>query len=74
MPNAGVDPLPAAAHILLALQEINARELPIGERVVLTVGTFSGGTADNVIADTAELGGTLRTFDEDTRAFVNAEN
>lgn len=70
MPNAGVDPLPAAAHILLALQEINARELPMGERVVLTVGTFSGGTADNVIADTAELGGTMRTFDEDTRTFV----
>ena len=42
----------------------------MGERVVLTVGTFSGGTADNVIADTAELGGTMRTFDEDTRTFV----
>lgn len=70
MPNTGVDPLPVAAHILLALQEINARELAMGEKAVLTIGTVNGGTADNAIADTAVMGGTLRTFDEDTRAFI----
>lgn len=70
MPNAGVDPLNAAAHILIALQEIHARELAMGERVVLTIGTMNGGTAANVIPDMVVMGGSLRTFDEDTRDFV----
>jgi hippurate hydrolase len=70
MPNTGVDPLTAAAHILTALQEINARELAMGERAVLTVGTMHAGTAANVIPDTAVMGGSIRTFDEETRAFI----
>ena len=70
MPNKGVDPLTAAAHILLALEQINARELAMGERAVLTVGTLHAGTAPNAIADSAVMGGTLRTFDEQTRTFV----
>ena len=69
-PQNGIDALTAASHILLALQEIHARELAPNEEAVLTVGTFRGGTASNVIADSAELGGTIRTFDEKTRAFL----
>lgn len=49
MPNTGVDPITAGAHILLNLQEIQARELALGERAVLTVGTFHAGTAANAI-------------------------
>lgn len=70
MPNTGVDPLTAAAHILIALQEINARELALGEKAVLTVGTMNGGVAANVIPDTVEMGGSIRTFDEETRSFI----
>ena len=70
MPNTGVDPLTAAAHILIALQEIHARELAMGERAVLTVGTMNAGTAANVIPDTVTMGGSLRTFDEETRRFI----
>lgn len=70
MPNAGIDPLNAAAHIVIALQELSARELAVSDRAVLTIGTFHAGTASNVIPDTAELGGTLRTFDEDVRAYL----
>lgn len=66
----GVDALTAASHILLALQELHARELPASEEAVLTIGTFQGGTASNVIADSAELGGTIRTYDEKTRSFL----
>ena len=68
MPNMGVDPLTAAAHILIALQEIHARELAMSDRAVLTVGTFHAGNAANAIPDTALMGGSLRTFDEDVRA------
>ena len=67
MPNTGVDPLTAAAHILISLQEIHARELAMGEKAVLTFGTMNAGTASNVIPDTVTMGGTLRTFDEESR-------
>ena len=70
MPNTGVDPITAAAHILLAFQEINARELAMGERAVLTIGTINGGTAANAIPDSVVLGGSIRTFDEETRSFI----
>ena len=70
MPDAGVDPLTAAAHILLALQEINARELAMDDRAVLTVGSLHGGTAANAIPDSAVMGGSIRTFDEEIRARI----
>ena len=70
MPNTGIDPLNAAAHILIALQEIQTRELPMGERAVLTIGTMNAGTAPNVIPDVVVMGGSLRTFDGETRAFI----
>lgn len=70
MPNMGVDPLNAAAHILIALQEIHARELAMGDRAVLTVGTMNAGTAANAIPDMAVMGGSIRTFDEEARSFI----
>jgi hippurate hydrolase len=70
MPNTGVDPLSAAAHILIALQEIHARELAMDDRAVLTIGTLHAGTAANVIPDTVTMGGSIRTFDEETRQML----
>ena len=69
-PQSGVDPITAAAHILIALQEIHARELAAVEEAVLTIGTFHGGNAENVIADSVTMGGTIRTYDETTRAYL----
>lgn len=70
MPNTGVDPITIASHIVINLQEINARELAIGDRAVLTIGKISAGTASNAIPDEAILGGSLRTYDEETRGFI----
>lgn len=70
MPNTGIDPVPVAAQIILGLQTIQTRELPIGERAVLTIGTINGGTAPNVIPDTITMTGSMRTFDEEMRAFI----
>lgn len=70
MPNNGVDPITAAAHIITALQEIQARELGLDEGAVLTIGTIQAGNAANVIPDTAQMGGTIRTYDESTRSFL----
>lgn len=70
MPNTGVDPLNAAAHILIALQEIHARELAMNDKAVLTIGTMHAGNAANAIPDTVIMGGSIRTFDEETRTFI----
>ena len=69
-PQNGIDPLTAAAHILIALQEIHARELSASDEAVLTIGTFHAGEAGNVIPDTAAMGGTIRTYDEKTRTYL----
>lgn len=70
MPHKGVDALSIAAHIVIGLQEISAREIPTGEAFALTVGALRAGNAGNVIADVAEIKGTMRCFDEDLRVCV----
>ena len=69
-PHLGVDSITVAAHILLGLQEISARELGVSDDALLTIGLFHGGTAGNVIADTAVMQGTMRTFDDNTREMM----
>ncbi len=66
-PHLGIDSLSVAAHILLGLQEISARELGVADEALLTIGELHGGTAGNVIADTAVMQGTLRAFDDKIR-------
>lgn len=67
MPNLGIDPISVAAHIILALQEIHARELAPADDAILTIGSIRAGEAGNAIPDTAELHGTLRAYDEEVR-------
>ena len=69
-PQQGVDSLTIGAHILIALQEINARELGVSDEATLTIGKMNGGTTGNVIADKTVLEGTLRAYDEDVREHI----
>ena len=62
-PHTGVDPIVVGSHIVAALQTVVSREVPPLAPVVVTVGTFQGGTAFNVIPSHAELSGTVRTTD-----------
>lgn len=66
-PQQGIDALTIASRILLGLQEISARELGVSDEALLTIGSFHGGTAGNVIADTAVLQGTMRAYDDKIR-------
>ena len=68
-PHNGIDALLTAAHAVLGLENIPAREIAAGS-AVLTVGKLQAGDAGNAVADKAVFSGTLRSFDEDTRAFV----
>ncbi len=62
-----IDPITAAAHIHIALQEINSRELKPGDFGVLTTGRFEAGAASNVIPDVAQMWGTIRTTDPENK-------
>lgn len=66
-PHEAIDPITAAAHIHIALQEINSRELEGNQFGVFTTGRFEAGTASNVIPDTAEMWGTIRTTDPENK-------
>lgn len=62
MPHQTVDSIIVASQIVNALQTIVARNVDPIDSAVVTVGEFHAGTAHNVIADTAQLSGTVRYF------------
>lgn len=67
-PEQGVNALTVAARVALALEGLTAREFGLSQPAVLTVGRLQAGAAANVIADRATMEGTLRAYDEKTRA------
>jgi amidohydrolase len=71
-PHTAIDAIPAAAAIVLALQNVVAREVDPLASAVVTVGTIAGGYRNNVIADMVELSGTLRAHDARVRDELEA--
>lgn len=66
MPDSCVDPITAAAHIHIGLQEILAREISPMSELVITCGAFNAGDAGNAIPQSATMQGTIRVFDKKT--------
>ena len=69
-PEKGFDPVNMAAHVVLALQTINAREFNACVPVVVTIGSIHGGNQYNVIPDEVVIEGTIRTLSEEVRQKV----
>jgi len=67
MPHSSVDPIVAAAQLVIMLQTIASREIAPKDPVVVTVGSVHAGTTFNVIPDNAELRGTVRALDPAVR-------
>ena len=67
MPHLSADAIVIAAHVVTALQTVVSREVDPVEPAVLTVGEIGAGTAFNIIPETARLGGTVRTLNEELR-------
>ncbi len=64
----GVDPIVIAAQVVLGLQTVISRGVDLTqEPAVLTIGTIKGGVRENIIPDSVEMRGTIRTFDEAMR-------
>ena len=64
----GIDALETGARAVTALLALPRELLP--ERSVVTVGTFSAGTAENILAETAEMKGMFRTLGPDSRDYL----
>ena len=66
-PEKGVDPVNIAAHIVISLQEVLAREIAAVKPAVLTIGHIEGGFTYNVIPSEVLIEGTIRALEEDVR-------
>ncbi|RKD22987.1 peptidase M20 [Ammoniphilus oxalaticus] len=69
-PHVTVDPIVVGSQLVLNLQQIVSRRVDPLKPAVLTVGSFVSGNAFNVIPGTAQLRGTIRSFDDDVRALM----
>ena len=68
LPHETIDAVLVGSQVVVALQSIVSRNVSPLESAVVSVGTFQAGTAQNVIADSARLTGTVRAFDVDACA------
>ncbi|WIM38950.1 M20 family metallopeptidase [Paenibacillus sp. PK4536] len=70
IPHVTVDSVLTGAQLVVQLQSIVSRNVNPLQPAVLTIGTINSGTAKNIIAETCRITGTVRTFDEETRAVI----
>ncbi len=72
MPWKGVDPIVAAAQVVVGLQTIVSRQVDItAAPAVVSIGRIQGGNRSNIIPEQVELEGTIRAFDEAARADIH---
>ncbi len=69
-PETTIDPVVMAAAAVMRLQTVVSREIAPQDTAVVTVGTMHAGTKNNIIAPSATLGISVRSFDETVRARV----
>lgn len=68
----GIDPIVASAHIITALQTITSRSLELTKAAaVITIGKITGGVRSNIIPETVEMVGTIRTLDANMQKLVH---
>ena len=68
----GVDPVVVSSQIVMALQTIASRQVDVTlAPSIISVGRISGGIRYNVIPDSVEMEGTIRTFDADMRQYIH---
>lgn len=72
-PWAGIDPVVVAAQIVLGLQTVVSRQVNVTlAPSIISVGRIQGGIRNNVIPDSVELEGTIRSFDQTMREQIHA--
>ena len=68
----GIDPIVVASQIVLGLQTVASRQVDVTQAPsIVTVGRIAGGVRNNVIPDSVEMEGTIRTFDAKMREQIH---
>ncbi|MGL5329111.1 MAG: M20 metallopeptidase family protein [Peptostreptococcaceae bacterium] len=67
MPDQTIDPIAVGVHIHQALQTLISRESSPSDTAVLTIGTFKSGDSFNIIPESAELTGSMRSYSKENR-------
>ncbi len=71
LPEQTIDPLMTGVQIVNALQTITSRNVGLLDSALISVCSFQAGNAFNIIPDSAELSGTIRTYDPDIQDLVH---
>src|SRR5690606_1634090 len=66
-PHQTIDSVVVAAHVITALQTIVSRSVPPSEAAVISIGKLTAGYRSNVIAESASLSGTIRSYSDASR-------
>ena len=72
-PHTGIDPVPIAAQVIMALQTIPSRQIDAQKPTVVTVGIVQGGNRFNIVADEVSLTGTVRSLDTEGPSVVKGK-
>jgi len=72
-PHLTIDPLVVGCQLVLNLQQIVSRQVNPLEAAVLSVGSIHSGLAANVIPDSCRINGTVRTFNQELRTFIERQ-
>jgi len=67
-PHLALDPITVAAEFVLAIQTAVTRRIDVFDPAVVTIARISGGTTNNIIPDSVEIEGTIRSVSDSTRA------
>lgn len=70
MPEETIDPIACMVDIVQAINRIKSREVSSSERSIISVCRVDSGFNQNIIPSTAEIEGTVRTFNDDLREFI----
>lgn len=72
-PHETIDAIVIGTQVVNQLQHLVSRQINPLKPAVVSVGSFHAGGAPNVIADSAEITGTVRTFDPEVRNYIEKE-
>src|SRR3546814_7803002 len=70
MPQDAIDPIPVACAIVTAIQTMVPRRISVFDPAVITIAKLAAGTPNNLLPETAEMFGTIRTLSPPPRALL----
>jgi len=73
VPHLAIDPITLAAQVISFMQTIVSRRIDPLEPAVLTLASIHSGSANNIIPESADVTGTIRTFKPDLRNMILRE-